>query len=156
MTARNSGTEPPEIQPADPAARRRVILLLIAGAVIGACALWSVQRYLPGELAATDPELYRERLYRAVYALAMLSFAGLLAAGGGLVLLGRRILDADRFPPPGSPLVRPTRVHHGVRARLIGRCVILGGSLLLLGALLAPMLLLELGGALLATAGARG
>lgn len=153
MSGPNSAPEPPEIQPADPAARRAALLTLCVCALLGACVVWSFERYLSGTLAASDPEAYRERLYRAVYALAVLSFVGLLLAGGGLMQLGRRILVAERFPPPGAWVVRPTPVRTGRRARILGRCVLLAGTLLLFGALLAPMLLLELGGALLATAG---
>lgn len=109
----------PEIQPADPATRRRV--MIAAAVIIAACvAGWfGLQRWLSG-LRGQDPAQIQAALERA---LIVSSWAALVPAMVLAVVLwryGTRVCRSDRFPAPGAKLIRDTPVVHGQAAQVRG------------------------------------
>ena len=109
----------PEIQRADPAARRRVLAGFVA--VVAACtAGWFVlQRWLAG-LRGLDAAQVQQALERA---LVFASWAAMLPAvvvAACLWRYGTRVCEAGRFPAPGARVIRDTPVVHGAPAQLRG------------------------------------
>ena len=113
----------PRIRPADPAARRRALLLVAGTAALGA-ALIAGRSWYREPLAAwilSDPALTRAR-------------AGLVLVGAGSLLvlplgafavyfwrLGTRSIEGGEFPPPGVAMLRDTEIVTGDAAIAQGR-----------------------------------
>lgn len=124
-----------EIHKADPVARRTALILLGCGAVVGVVAITVAKRLRPELEAWIEQDLVaRLRLVVGV--------ATLLAAGPTLGLavyvwrMGRRIVSAQRLPPPGLRTVRDTRVVTGSAASYAGRLIQLLAVVLGLASLL--------------------
>jgi hypothetical protein len=106
----------PEIQYADPAARRRVLLLFAVVLVVMLPLAWAGDRWLDGVLALERTEARAALaigLRRAVAAVALL----LIAYAAHVFRHGRRIARTGRFPPPGVSVIRDTVVLEGDAAR---------------------------------------
>jgi hypothetical protein len=108
-----------EIQPADPAARRRVLIAAGAIAVAGWAAFFALQEWLAG-LQGLDPLHARRALEKAMIWGSWAATLPVAALAGWLWLTGVRVCRAERFPAPGSKVVRDTPVLHGEAARLRG------------------------------------
>lgn len=144
-----------EIQPADPAARRRALLILIVLAALGLALI----ALLPTLLAAVerwvlhDPAQQASRLRFALIALWLLIALPGFGFTTALWRLARRSASAERFPPQQHGTVRPVRIRRGAdayRAALGLRLL----ALLLAAALLALLpILLRLAALLPAPAG---
>jgi len=108
-----------EIQKANPAARRAVLIIVSAGILIGALLISVAGRLMPmfAHWIAQDPKV-RSRLV----------FAGVTAATAGPALaaaayfwrFGQRIVWAERYPP-GVTVVRDSVVVTGSDSRRLGR-----------------------------------
>jgi hypothetical protein len=139
-----------EIQRADAGARRRAVLLVVAGAVAGALLIAAFER-ARGPLRAwirSEPGPAARRLRLLLLLSGGVLLAPLFPFAAYLWLLGRRVLRAGRFPPPGYRVIRDTLVLRGRPAVWRGRglqalAVGLGVAAALLGLLwwrLASML----------------
>jgi len=112
-----------EIRKADPAARRRAVLLVSLGALVGTLLIAGFERYSPTlrEWLLSEPA----ELARRVKLLSLLSAAVLSTPLVGfavyLWLLGGKVLRWREFPPPGYRVLRDTTVFTGEAARLRGR-----------------------------------
>jgi hypothetical protein len=113
-----------EIRKADPVARRRALLLVIVGALVGTLLLVAFERYYsdtlrewiasePGELA------HRVKLVFRVMATAM--SVPLMALAVYLWVFGAKVLRTGQFPPPGYRVIRDTPVREGRSAAVRGR-----------------------------------
>ncbi|MDJ0739110.1 MAG: hypothetical protein QNJ91_05295 [Gammaproteobacteria bacterium] len=140
----------PEIQPADPAARRRALRWLLVATALGALLLSLVD----GVTRQIDDPLQAERwLYLLI---------GLLALAGLLMLwplrrlwrIGGDAIHSRRFPPPGLAVVRATPVLRDAAARRRGRQLQLFALAMALIVLLIPVLLAWMVLRLVGTAGA--
>ncbi len=103
------------IQPADPAARRRAVWLLVIAAVPGALLIMIFERHGAAlfEWLISDPARAQARLRLtfllsgAVFALPLLMLAAYLRS------LARRVRKTGRFPLPGQSVLRDTPVLEG-------------------------------------------
>ena len=111
-----------EIRRADPALRRQVLLGLLLALLVGAGLIAGFERHripihdwLLSELAAPA-----QGVPVAFVLLVVILVTPLLALAGGLWALGRRIMRAREFPPPGMRVVRDTPVITGAAAATRG------------------------------------
>ena len=112
------------IQPADPVARRKAVLLIGIGALLGGVLLWIFES---GQLGLAewvfDPSGHQEeRLSWIIGALGVLSLP-LFFGSFYLLRFGQSVIDAQRFPPPGVSVIRDTPVLSGEEAIFRGRLI---------------------------------
>ena len=112
-----------EILKADPAARRRAILLAAVLVVAGAVLAGFLQSFNDrlGVLAESDPQRALERGSDLLLALTAAFMVMTLALAIWLYRLGRNIERSGRFPPAGARVVRDTPVMSGPKAVAKGR-----------------------------------
>jgi hypothetical protein len=115
----------PQIQKADPQARRRAVTLILVTAVVGAGLILLLRHYEPmlESWIMQDPAAAPGRIRLVLLGLVALAAVPLLAFAVYLWRFGDRIIRAQRFPPPGLGLVRDTAVIEGDEARRRGRLV---------------------------------
>jgi len=121
-----------DIIPANPAARRWLLFLVVIAAV--AASLYFV--YLSGEIerveTAENPDI--SGLSSQLYWMSL----GLVAGATGfcvyLIVGALRTFASGEFPPPGSRVISDTRIRRGALARFIGLLNIIAGLVLLLAA----------------------
>lgn len=143
----------PEVQKADPAARRKAILIVVIGALIGALLIGGIECYRD-RLAdwIGDAVIARHGRVRFLFLLVvgMLS-APLVVFAVRLWSLGNKVRRAQQCPPPGYRLIRDTRIIRGSAAVMRGRIfkILSAGLVVALGLLffLAWRLARTLGGA---------
>lgn len=124
----------PEIQPADPATRRRALFGAAVVALAGWLALFTLQRWLRG-LGGTDPVALRLALEDAMLWGSWAACLPVAVLATWLWLQGLRIMRAGRYPAPGAKVIRDTPVLHGDAARLRGLALrVLAAFLALLAA----------------------
>lgn len=135
-----------QYQPADPRARRNALSLLCGFAVLGAVAVVAVERKLAElqEFAAIDPPGALEMLRAWMPALALLLTAPLLAVVFFGYWIAYRTSACRRFPPPGMPVVRPTPILEGERARRRALLLSFLTTAILAIALAVPVLLMRI------------
>ena len=109
----------PEIQPADPATRRRALFGAAAVALAGWAAFFVLQDWLRG-LGSTDALATRRALADAMIWGSWAACLPVAVLATWLWLQGLRISRAGRFPAPGTKVIRDTPVLHGDAARLRG------------------------------------
>jgi hypothetical protein len=108
----------PTIQPADPAARRQAVAILLCVLLVGLGLIAALERSLG------DFEKWLEDNLEFILANTWLVFLAALVpvlpiAGFAIYLLGfaKKIASAQRFPPPGYAVTRDTVVLEGTAAR---------------------------------------
>ncbi len=109
----------PEIQPADPATRRRALIAAGAIAVAGWAAFFVLQEWLRG-LGGADPVATRRALEDAMLWGSWAACLPVAVLATWLWLQGLRITRTGRYPAPGTKVIRDTPVQHGDAARLRG------------------------------------
>jgi len=112
----------PDIQPADPEARRKAIALLLVMCVLLLPLLWWLNANLASlESWIAQPE---EAAEHAVLAIALLVASGvilLLVVAGYVNQLANSILSTERYPPPDIKVIKDTQIRRGKAARRIGK-----------------------------------
>ncbi len=130
-------TSEPEIEPADPVARRNLAALVVIVVAGGMLVLGRLDGFLD-ELerqAVNDPEGAMARASTLLqFALAGLSIVCALC---GAVILRISVLTfrSGQFPPPGSAVIRDLPVVAGPAARLRGLLGVAGAGVLFVSAL---------------------
>lgn len=117
--------------PADPRLRRRAMLTTVCLSIAGAIGLWLLYRYLRNtrSLDSAALDVATVRLLWIVRLAAAVSVACLVGLGLWMMRLGRRVLRAGEYPPPGAKVVKTTRVRTGPRARVIGNLLLLSATI---------------------------
>ena len=113
---------PAEIQRADPAARRKAVILITATLVVLGAVLAVALRYQDSFEAwlISEPERFRERIEIVIAGFGVLALPVLLASVY-LWCFGRRVVETQQFPPPNTVVTRDTRILTGPPALLRGR-----------------------------------
>jgi hypothetical protein len=129
-----------DVRKADPAARRRAILLVAGGALAGTLLIAAGALFRAPLLEWLQSE---PRLLLLLMAAALSGPLLLLAAH--LWSLGTRVLQARQFPPPGHRVIRDTPVVAGPAAISRGRGLKALALVLGVAAVLLSLLLWRLG-----------
>jgi hypothetical protein len=111
-----------EVQKADPAARKKAVLLLLIFAVLGAGSFYIVEatKYDLADWVETNATAILNDLKIIAVALVVL-FTPVYLALYHFFSLGSRIARTQRFPPPGLAVIRDTKIITGDTAILRGR-----------------------------------
>lgn len=112
------------VQPADPAARRRLVIVVLVVAAVGVAGHFALESWL-GRLREEDPAQALPQLVAMLLWTAGATSVLLAVLAVHLFRLGGRVRSTGRFPPPGHAVVRATRVLEGDAARRRG--ALLGG-----------------------------
>jgi hypothetical protein len=127
--------------PADQGYRKKVLvacaIIGLLGAIIIGVVLPLAKQYLQGFDLGTTLKVAKV----ATVAL----FLSIIPLALYLLLQGRKILQSERFPPPGAKVIRDTKLMKGNEARVRGRLLIFLSivliALALFGALYVPHIL---------------
>ena len=128
------------VRKADPAARRWAVVVVVVGSFVGALLILAFERYRVslGDWVLAELGEAAARVGWVVLALAAALLAPMLSFAAYLWWLGRRVVDAQEFPPAGVRVIRDTVVLTGEKAISRGRvlkmlavgciaaCVVLG------------------------------
>ena len=136
-----------EIQKADPKARRNALALVVGGAVAGVV-LISVATDLRPALTGWIEEDPDARLRIVLAVMTALAVGPLLAFALFMWRLGRRIIGAERYPPPSLRVVRDTPIAIGQAAVRRGNLLQWLAAAVGVAALVLALLLRRLGGLL--------
>ena len=92
-----------EIRTADPAARRRAVLLVVLGALVGSLLIAGFERYAPAlrQWLFSAPAELAPRFRLTFLLLAAVLSGPLITLAIYLWALGAKVLRAEEFPPPG-------------------------------------------------------
>ena len=111
-----------QIQKADPVARRKAIIGIALGLLVGGL-LFLMLEWLLGNMnqwIASHAEFLVEHHYVA-FLVMLVPVAPVIALSGYLIIYAGRIVKSGRFPPPGTAVIRDVRVIEGRSAIIRGR-----------------------------------
>ena len=111
-----------DIQKADPKARRTSLVIVGGGALLGV-ALIRLAGTLRPEFEAWVRQDMSFRPWMVMAVVTLLTAGPVLGLAGFLWRLGRRIVRAERYPPPGLAVLHDTPVVIGHAAARRGRLV---------------------------------
>lgn len=105
----------PEMQKADPRARRTAILIVVAASVVGAASLHIIGKSSEGlrAWAARDPEHAAKVLFPLIAPAISVPLLGLAV---WMERFASKVKRAGRYPPPDARLTSDTRVRTGADA----------------------------------------
>lgn len=131
-----------QIQKADPVARRKAIRGMLIGVMVGAVLFYLLQGMVGNinEWLESDAEFLVEHHYLA-FLLILIPVAPIIVLSGYLIHHANKIVKTQRFPPPGTPVIRDVRVIEGRPAVLRGRVAQLLLWIILLSASAIPLLI---------------
>jgi hypothetical protein len=114
-----------EVQKADPEARRKAIWVLIFAAALGGLLISGFEDFREPirEWLASDPAQTTRRAKLALAISILVLSVPVIAFAIYFWLLGRKVLVAQQFPPPGFRVVRDTPVVHGAAAVTRGHAI---------------------------------
>jgi hypothetical protein len=130
----------PDVQPADPQARRTAMVIVGVASVAGLLLIVLARQFRP-ELEAWVTADPAPRIRVIFGAMTLLTAGPVLGMAAYLWQLGQRTLRSGRYPPPGLRVTRDTPVESGRAATTIGKmfrmlAVALASAAVLLGVLL--------------------
>ncbi len=142
-----------EIQKADPRELRKVRIIAVLALTACGIILAGFHSYRSAFIRwfTEDPNAMQGKAYLVTGILALLCLP-LLFGAVHIGRIGRKVLAARRFPPPGMAVFRDTPVLEGSRAVTRGRFIVLWAILIALWAILFPMGVLVVFKLLLASA----
>jgi hypothetical protein len=128
------------IQRADPAARRKAVIILAVAAVLGLSAIAVLESHM-GDIESWLEQNIEFLLQHThvVFIATLVMVLPVLGAGVYLLVLGNRIVRSQRFPPPGLAVIRDTVALEGARAVRRARIIQALAVLLLCAASAIPV-----------------
>ncbi len=111
-----------QIQKADPVARRKAIIGIALGLLVGGL-LFLMLEWLLGNVnqwIERHAEFLVEHHYIA-FLVMLVPVVPVIALSGYLIIYAGRIVKSGRFPPPGTAVIRDVRVIEGRSAIIRGR-----------------------------------
>src|SRR5262245_51853679 len=102
----------PDIQKADPAARRLAVLVIVCGTVAGASLLLALDRFRP-QLESWLRQDLHARAWTIVWLAVAVVALPVLGVAGYLWHLGTRVASSGRYPPPGLRVLYDTEIVTG-------------------------------------------
>ena len=131
---------------ADERTRRIALAVLVVSTALGAAAIFALQSYFAGlqTLAESDPDLAIAKGRALLTVTSIATGAALVAFGGYLFFLSRRISASGRFPPPGMRVIRDTAVSSGLAARRRATATLAMAVVLVAGGVLLPVATFQL------------
>ncbi len=132
----------PHIQKADPQARRKAIKVIIIGALVGTILFFLLQGVVGNvnQWIESNAVFLVEHHYLAFLIMLALVAPG-LALSIYLISFAGKIVRAERFPPPDTPVIRDVRILEGRQAILRGRLVQFLCWIILLALAAIPLLI---------------
>lgn len=114
-----------EVQKADPAARRKAVLVIVFATAAGALLIAGFEHFHEPfrEWLSSEPAETARRARLAIYVSTFILSAPVIAFAIYLWLLGARVLRAQQFPPPGFRVIRDTPVVGGRGAVTRGHAI---------------------------------
>ena len=114
-----------EVQRADPEARRQAVLVIVFATAAGGLLIAGFEHFREPfrEWLSSEPAETARRAKLAVYVSTFILSAPVIAFAIYLWLLGRRVLRAQQFPPPGFRVIRDTPVVGGRGAVTRGHAI---------------------------------
>ena len=131
-----------QIQKADPVARRKAIIGIALGLLVGGL-LFLMLEWLLGNVnqwIERHAEFLVEHHYIA-FLVMLVPVAPVIALSGYLIIYAGRIVKSGRFPPPGTAVIRDVRVIEGRSAIIRGRVVQWLCWIILLSASAIPLII---------------
>ncbi len=129
------------IIPADKSYRRRIISIYVVLVLIGLVLIGWVLPLTKAYIEQLEPET----ALRTLKATLVVVFLTIVPIALYILSFGRKVMQHERFPPPGVKVIRDTKIIEGQKARVRGRLlVVLSLALILLaviGALYTPYML---------------
>ena len=128
-------------QKPDPDARRYVALVAMTLALVGVLMLLSTQRFAEElrELAEEDPALAIDRAEMAIRLMTVTLGTVLAAFAIWLFRFSLRVQSAGCFPPPGTLIVRETRIMTGEQAQSRARLVLVLAGIVAVASIALPI-----------------
>ncbi len=131
-----------EIQKTDPKTRRRALLAVAIGTLVGAAFILGFESYrttLQGWILS-EPGQSSDKIKLVLLAAAAVLSAPLLVFGAYIWVLGARVTRAQQYPPPAQPVIHDTLVVNGRAAVLRGNVMKVLAVCLIAAAVLIPVL----------------
>ena len=114
-----------EIRKADPVAQRRVLLVVIVGAIAGTLSITAFEHYgtFVEEWLLSAPDQLVQRAKLVFFSLGAALSLPLIGGAALFWSIGVKVLNAREFPPPGMRVIRDTPVSTGIAAIWRGRAL---------------------------------
>jgi cytochrome bd-type quinol oxidase subunit 1 len=122
-----------DIVRADKEFRKRFIVFLMLIVIVFVFTILSMKSYLDqmGELRRENPGLAGKKVIFLLKWWMGLGSLPILGFGVYQIILGRRILKAGRFPPPGMKMIRDTKIRTGAKAKKVAMSLIALSSIVI-------------------------
>ena len=132
----------PVIQKADPAARRKAMIMVLVAFVFGVSVIAAFDHFQVDieSWAVNNLDFLLEHTY-LIFMVFLVLVLPVLGAGVYFLVFANRIARAQRFPPPGCAVSRDTVVLEGARAVWRARVIQLTSILLLCAAASTPVVM---------------
>jgi hypothetical protein len=130
-----------DTQKADPKARRRALLAVLVGTLVGASFILSFESYRAAlqDWILSEPGQSSDKIKLVLLTVAVVLSAPLLVFGAYIWVLGARVTRAQQYPPPVMPVFRDTRIVRGQPAVLRGNIMKVLAVCLIVAALVTPV-----------------
>ncbi|HUL41746.1 MAG TPA: hypothetical protein VLV32_07560 [Burkholderiales bacterium] len=132
-----------DIQKADPNARRRALLLVIIGTIVGAAIIFGFESYRPALQGwiLSEPDKVIDRIIIVMVASGCVLSAPLLVFGAYFLMLGAKVSRAQQYPPPAQPVIRDIVIVRGEAAVVRGKILKILAVCMFAAAVFIPILI---------------
>ena len=131
-----------QVQKADPIARKKAMVILLIGTIIGMLVIgtftyyeMAIHAWLGRNIEWVVNNSWTVFLFGLVLAIPLLVLSGFL------FIYGQKVVKTERIPPPTYAVTRDTKIHTGRQAVLRGRIIQFLSLFLLLAGTSIPILL---------------